>query len=708
MHAQQKQLKQSPLALQSWWRSTGWLIAIAAIMLLAGVATESVVALAIVLLDGTVAIAVVASAALAGGWLMRFIRPEQEDWPTRLICGGALGIGILALLVFALGKFGWLNRPVAFALVGFCVVAGITRFAIDLRTYLNEREAGGISESSQNAKTKRSLSKMHWLWLAAVPFFMIALLGNCLPPGILWAEEAYGYDILEYHLAVPKIFFEQGQITFLPNNVYSNFPLSAEMLWLLIMTLHGAAVEAVFMAKTVNAALGFLFVAAAWMAGRSFSPRCGIIAGVCAATAPWIAYLAGIAYVETGMLAMGMAALAALLYARRENRLSYRWILIAGLLAGFCCGFKYTAAALIALPLAVPLLFASAPWRNKIIGLAIFLATTLAAFSPWLIRNQINTGNPVFPLAWSVFGANEHAWDADLQQRWAEAHGLSDALKHAQPLWQLFLQRSVLDFRLGPAVLLLAAVGIIRHRDRLTLGLAVMLMVQLVIWGTATHIFARFSVAILLPLVILAGRSVQIEKPAWPVRLLVTALLIGVGVNLYHLGDLYYDHTRVASHSAQRPINQLKTVLELVALEAYGHTDWFVSGQWPGTRHFGAINNLPVDKRVMLVGEARTFYIQKPCVYAVVFNRHPLSEMVGRYKKPTDVISRLQQDGITHILVHWMEMQRLQGTYGFDPEIDRDLFDRLTAAGLKVQKHFFLPPAGKNKYATLYEVPQHE
>ena len=83
-------------------------------------------------------------------------------------------------------------------------------------------------------------------------FIALAILATCLPPGILWAEEGSGYDVLEYHLAVPRAFHERGSITFLPHNVYSNFPLASEMLLLLMMTLHGDAIESAFLAKMVN------------------------------------------------------------------------------------------------------------------------------------------------------------------------------------------------------------------------------------------------------------------------------------------------------------------------------------------------------------------------------------------------------------------------------------------------------------------------
>ena len=69
---------------------------------------------------------------------------------------------------------------------------------------------------------------------------------------MLWAEEAGGYDVLEYHLGGPKEFFDAGRISFLRHNVYSNFPFNAEMLYLVSMILSGGAYEGIFVAKLVN------------------------------------------------------------------------------------------------------------------------------------------------------------------------------------------------------------------------------------------------------------------------------------------------------------------------------------------------------------------------------------------------------------------------------------------------------------------------
>ncbi len=711
-------------------RPAAGVAAAVAVVVIALVTAESFVAIAIVLLEGVVAWAVLGGAALAGGWAVRWLGLKHEPWPVRIVLGAGLGIGALAAAVLALGCAGLLTKPVAWVLAATFAAAGIGRLVSDIR-----QERGSRVEPSR-------AGAVYWLWVLFAPFLAITLMAASLPPGVLWAEEGSGYDVLEYHLAVPKEWHDAGQITFLPNNAYSNFPMNAEMISLLMMTLRGDAIEAAFMAQMANVGQACLFVAAAWLAGRRFSRAAGVTCGVLAAGVPWLAYLSGIAYVEPGMMAMGMCAVAALLHMDGQAKRDRAMCIAAGLLAGLACGYKYTAVALIALPLVALVLTPRATIAQRISRLVVYTLAVLAAFSPWLIRNTVNTHNPVFPLGWSVFGAKTGLWDAELEARWQRAHASPAAEQAETPTALRALQRTVGEERMGYVVFVLAAVGAVVTRDRWTAGLAVVLIVQACVWFGATHLFARFAVVLLLPLLALAGRTAtrsisvsgemsrddpsrgagsgadppelnraggaranklahatrtgglqtQSHTTGRPWLVVLTLLLVaGTGFNLYRLWDLYYHHTRLGSGA--EPIG------------AYGQTQWFVEGQWPWTEHIGAINRLDVDGRTMLVGEARTYYLRRPCTYAVAFNHHPLARAARECADASGVMDRLRGDGITHVLAHWDEIGRLRSTYGLDPEIDRVLFDRLAEAGLRPTAEFRIQE-GATPYATLFEVPK--
>ncbi|MFQ5411474.1 MAG: ArnT family glycosyltransferase [Phycisphaerae bacterium] len=264
---------------------------------------------------------------------------------------------------------------------------------------------------------------MRWLWLIAIGFGALALLGGTMPPGILWPAEGGGYDVLEYHLGAPKDYFDAGRISYLPHNIYSNFPFNVEMLYLLSMILHGDPIGGIFTAKLLNVSLALLAVAAVWLAGREFGPASGLVAGLLAATCPFFVYLSGVAYVENSLVFFASMALAAMLRAIRDPERRARWMLASGLFAGLACGCKYTAVTAVAIPLFVAaLIFSSRPRPIRPRLVWAFCGGCLIAFSPWLLKNILATGNPVFPLATDLFGAQPGVWNDDGAARWHEGH----------------------------------------------------------------------------------------------------------------------------------------------------------------------------------------------------------------------------------------------------------------------------------------------
>jgi len=81
-----------------------------------------------------------------------------------------------------------------------------------------------------------------------------------------------------------------------------------------------------------------------------------------------------------------------------------------------------------------------------------------------------------------------------------------------------------------------------------------------------------------------------------------------------------------------------------------------------------AINALPPGSRVLMIGEARTFYCTTDAVAATVFDRNPLVEMCNGAREAHDVRKALAARGITHIYVNLPETKRLRETYAFKHE----------------------------------------
>ena len=310
------------------------------------VLSQSSIALLLWVLDGTVALIILAVATVSGFGLLSLFRlgPLPRRWQLMLAAG--LGVGFLSLMVLGCGVSGLVGadrRLVPAGILALCALAGLRPL---------------LKLTKQAPTTTESSGAACWIIAAVAPFAALAMLVATLPPGFLWREEGFGYDVLEYHLQLPREYYEAGVIAYLPHNVYANFPSAAEMLYLIANIVTGESIESWSVAKCLNAILGGLAVVAGYLAAGERSVRSGMVTAVLIASAPWLVYLSGVAYVENGLLFLGMLSAACVIRAAGVDspRLRYRWTLLAGAMSGLACGFKYTGAAMVALPLGVMLL----------------------------------------------------------------------------------------------------------------------------------------------------------------------------------------------------------------------------------------------------------------------------------------------------------------------------------------------------------------
>lgn len=654
--------------------ATGIFVAVS-ILTLVSVGLVSPFALVSVLLDAVPAIVVLLPPVLFGAAVIPYLRLGKLPTAWRFLLGAALGLGTLSTLVFLGGLFGWLQRWVWVAIVVVEMVGGAMAIRARRPAADSEDENDGVPEKS-NAR-----HGIDPLWLIVLPFLLLGVLVTTNAPGFIWQEEGYGYDVLEYHLQVPKEYYQAGRISYLPHNVYGSFPSVVEMLYLLNMVLLEDDVDTGTSANLIHFSFALLTVYAAWVLGSLWSRRAGVVSGVAMATTGWLGYLSGLAYVENGMIFFGLAATAVLLRSSRHTpdeaapgeslRRRRGYIALAGLFAGFACGCKYTAIPMIAGPLLIAtFLLPKQTIRHKFENGLIFALLALVSFSPWLIRNMALTGNPVFPLVNRVFDASPEGWGPEQTDRWERGHQPGESERtivgRLQALWRHVPADGLQRF--GPAILLLGLVGLLgRKRDRTDLILVVILSLQLVVWLFATHLYARFAVVFLIPLTLLAGRGVM--DGGRRANLLISVLCVGACWNFYFAAKL------VGSEGALG-----------------GPGSSFYDGDQPGYEYFKLVNDeLPGYAKILLVGEARAFYFRRPVSYNVVFNRNPFAQVVRTSRSERQILDWLADEGYTHVLVNWLEIQRLRTSYGFPAEIDEALFERLALAGLSPLRHYNLP-----------------
>lgn len=645
-----------------------------ALLLLLGVACfgfllhESVLATLIIVTDGAIVLLIWLAALGLGWWTLSLIGLNDEPLRWQLALGAGLGMGLLSLLMLALGSVGLLGRWLWIALLGVMILATV------LRAGLAARSAG------LDARVPRDwLTTAHWLWLACVPFALLALLAATIPPGLNWSGEAGGYDVLEYHFGGPKEYWLAGRITPLPHNLYTYLPFGAEMLYLLAFVIKGDPFEGIYLAQLLNASLAIGAVAAAWLAGRELGRLSGVVAGVLVGVCPWLVYLSGVAYVENGLLMMSMVATACVVRLLASSTAETRGLLIAaGLAAGFACGFKLTAGPMIALPVGLVVAWFMLRRRpRRWMGVGLYAAGVMVAFCPWMIKNTLQAGNPVFPMRHETFGYRPGLWTDDLAEQWDRAHSPPEQDRPMGARLKRLWQRVIAEPRIGAMLFVAGGVGVVATlaaaRSTVLSGVAalglLMLIVQLVMWLFATHLLARFAVLVILPLALLAAAGAAIDRTsrvgAAARKLLVSLVVLSACVNLVWVGRLYYDHTR---DRQGRPFG------------------------WFGADHLLAQQNAmnqftpPTGSTVWMVGEARAFYVARPCIYHVVFSRNPLAEWARDDPSGEATLAWLRERGVTHVYINYSEIDRFgaSGNYGWPASLDEAFFDSIRDAGARL------------------------
>lgn len=329
----------------------------------------------------------------AGRACLRAMRVEPESAEVRFAASGALGMGLLGYAILAVGLAGLLNRTafiVLLALLAAAGVAGRRPMLADIRCMA----AAWLPRSG----------RLDWLRLASGAVIVACLAGSLVSAFNL--PDAMEWDSLSYHLAAPKQYLAAGRIVFLPTDHHSNFPFLTQMLYTLGLALQGPA-----LAKLIHWwCFVLLLIAVAGLGDRAARPGAGAFAAALCALTPVALWEAGTAYIDIAQALMTTVAFA--LAADYATSRSDRIAGAAGLFAGLALGVK----TLSLVPAALLGGWVLVSGRRPRAVLA-YAACAVALGAPFYVKAWVQTGNPVYPFAYKLFGGRY--WNADLAQRYS-------------------------------------------------------------------------------------------------------------------------------------------------------------------------------------------------------------------------------------------------------------------------------------------------
>ena len=167
-----------------------------------------------------------------------------------------------------------------------------TRFERESRKTSGQRAANRLVEPGGTAPSRPA--EPAWpgwlprlLILLSIPFVLLLILEGMLPP--------WHFDTREYHLQVPKEWYQAGVIGFMPHNVYGNMPLGAEMQVILGIVFWPGTDNwwwGALVGKTAISSVAIWTAIAIYAAGRRFfSSSVGTFAAFTYLSTPWVIYV---------------------------------------------------------------------------------------------------------------------------------------------------------------------------------------------------------------------------------------------------------------------------------------------------------------------------------------------------------------------------------------------------------------------------------
>jgi hypothetical protein len=204
-------------------------------------------------------------------------------------------------------------------------------------------------------------------------------------------------DALIHHLAIPKLWIVNGGFYETKWADFSYYPMNVNLLYLIpIYFKMDYLAKFIHMGFGIGTALLIYF----YLKNR-INKLAGILGILIFLSTPMIFRLSTEAYIDLGLVFFTTASILAFIRYRDGEFKEFKWLFLSSVAMGLALGSKYNA--LIAwffLSASIVFVYSKGTgeqWKAIRCGLIFFLISLLI-FSPWLIKNIILTGNPLYPL----------------------------------------------------------------------------------------------------------------------------------------------------------------------------------------------------------------------------------------------------------------------------------------------------------------------
>jgi hypothetical protein len=367
------------------------------------------------LLDDLFALQVVSVVGLAGLVVgMRMLRPFKLVGFSRLERGTlalGLGWGVMSLGILALGIVHLLYLWTLVAALGLMLAFGWHEVYHIFRLTTQPDLARGM----RRLIPRTIFTKM--LFVIILIQLLLLLLQTLAPPYL-----PYGSDLYLYHWAASRLYLLHHAILVWPGWAAVDLPFNSEMLATLSLAF-GSEVAATWIQSVFGLLVLILLIAPLF---RHFGATTAWLGAAICCASPLFTTLLVSGYNEMAMAYYGLATVVVIFaWLKQSGHPSMKkhshLLFLGGLYAGFGLGVKYTEGQIIAgillllVCIGIARLLEARRQRREgwgmvgkqAIPILLFGGTCLAPLLPWLLRNWMLLGNPIYPFVWGGPDWNE-------------------------------------------------------------------------------------------------------------------------------------------------------------------------------------------------------------------------------------------------------------------------------------------------------------
>jgi hypothetical protein len=445
----------------------------------------------------------------------------------------------------------------------------------------------------------------------------------------------HSHDSLVYHLTIPKEYLAHHGITAVPHHFFFNMPHSIEVLYTLPMSWGGtSAVNLISYEMNFLLFAGFLYIAQ-----RSLMPALAPVLAILYVASPLAQGHFATAQIEHQIACFLL--FAHIIFLDWWKQPDIRLLFLCSLLGGWIMGCKYTAWFMV-IPLQVSLIYALYwHWRHcRLRGRALLgiAAAWILPLLPWLIKSWIITGNPIYPVAYHLFGGVW--WDEMREMQFARSFTFKEYYVDPTLIWSVYhfitTLPGVYNFQiikeelLAGGMLCFWMLALLMPQSWMREGRLLLFwsLAVLLCWRLLPSVQARF----LLTVIPLAMLVLFIPlRFAFRFRFLRAVIIIGVIGNLLVKTEL----PRISTHF-------MTTKGQEHALQsAPGHKMW---------RAFEPF--LTPESKVFMIFENKTFFSKWECMMDSTY-QGPISLMLLREYGSAGLANWLVDQGFTHVLQNY-------------------------------------------------------